>query len=427
MANFGMVGVDWQQRINWDRLRTYRLDRARERMKAAGLSALVLMYDENIRYVTSTLTPGWCRLKPGLRYAMLCGDDPPVLFEQGDIGAQIQRHSPWLPPENVRYSYAWIKGAAGPASAQQVGKFTKALLQEMKKSNVAGGKVGIDFVDINIIKAFDEAGIDWTDGMSPMMDARAVKNVDEQECFRIVGAIGDAAHWETMKFLRPGVTENQVTAHIMKFLYDIPGVEDVEDVIVSSGPNTWPNWRNFSDRIIKPGDIVFMDLAALTWNGYKSCYYRTYCVGAEPSEKQKEIYATALEWLYKAINEVKPGATTRDIAAVWPSAKEMWGYDEEDQAAANLWGHGLGLAQYDPPVISRIWSLDHPIEILEGMTFALETQHGLPFKWGVRIEEMLIVHSDHTEIVSNFPVEQITVVDPIPGYAAPDSRERKLV
>ncbi|TDJ28201.1 MAG: aminopeptidase P family protein, partial [Gammaproteobacteria bacterium] len=414
-------------RINWDRLRTYRLDRARERMKAAGLSALVLMYDENIRYVTSTLTPGWCRLKPGLRYAMLCGDDPPVLFEQGDIGAQIQRHSPWLPPENVRYSYAWIKGAAGPASAQQVGKFTKALLQEMKKSNVAGGKVGIDFVDINIIKAFDEAGVDWTDGMSPMMDARAVKNVDEQECFRIVGAIGDAAHWETMKFLRPGVTENQVTAHIMKFLYDIPGVEDVEDVIVSSGPNTWPNWRNFSDRIIKPGDIVFMDLAALTWNGYKSCYYRTYCVGAEPSEKQKEIYATALEWLYKAINEVKPGATTRDIAAVWPSAKEVWGYEEEDQAAANLWGHGLGLAQYDPPVISRIWSLDHPIEILEGMTFALETQHGLPFKWGVRIEEMLIVHSDHTEIVSNFPVEQITVVDPIPGYAAPDSRERKLV
>ncbi|MCZ6476242.1 MAG: Xaa-Pro peptidase family protein [Gammaproteobacteria bacterium] len=427
MANFGMVGVDWQQRINWDRLRTYRLDRARERMKAAGLSALVLMYDENIRYVTSTLTPGWCRLKPGLRYAMLCGDDPPVLFEQGDIGAQIQRHSPWIPPENVRYSYAWIKGAAGPASAQQVGKFTKALLQEMKKSNVAGGKVGIDFVDINIIKAFDEAGIDWTDGMSPMMDARAVKNVDEQECFRIVGAIGDAAHWETMKFLRPGVTENQVTAHIMKFLYDIPGVEDVEDVIVSSGPNTWPNWRNFSDRIIKPGDIVFMDLAALTWNGYKSCYYRTYCVGAEPSEKQQEIYATALEWLYKAINEVKPGATTRDIAAVWPSAKEVWGYDEEDQAAANLWGHGLGLAQYDPPVISRIWSLDHPIEILEGMTFALETQHGIPFKWGVRIEEMLIVHSDHTEIVSNFPVEQITVVDPIPGYAAPDSRERKLV
>ncbi|MGH8698578.1 MAG: aminopeptidase P family N-terminal domain-containing protein, partial [Burkholderiales bacterium] len=127
MANFGMVGLDWQQRINWERLRNYRLERARERMKAHGLSAMLLMYDENVRYVTGTLTPGWNRLKPGLRYAMLCGDDPPVLFEQGDIGFQIQRHAPWIPKENVRWSYAWIKGAAGPASTQQVKKFTNAI------------------------------------------------------------------------------------------------------------------------------------------------------------------------------------------------------------------------------------------------------------------------------------------------------------
>ena len=91
---------------------------------------------------------------------------------------------------------------------------------------------------------------------------------------------------------------------------------------------------------------------------------------------------------------MKAGTTTREIASKWPSAKEAWGYAEEDQAAANLWGHGLGLAQYDPPVISRIWSLDHPIEIKAGMVFALETQHGKLFRWGVRIEEMLIVHED---------------------------------
>ena len=52
------------------------------------------------------------------------------------------------------------------------------------------------------------------------------------------------------------------------------------------------------------------------------------------------------------------------------------------------------------------------------MVFALETQHGKPFQWGVRIEEMLIVHEDHVEIISNFPVQQITVVDPIPGYGS---------
>src|SRR6476646_10175022 len=174
--------------------------------------------------------------------------------------------------------------------------------------------------------------------------------------------------------------------------------------------------RGRRDRIIQPGDIVFMDLAALTWNGYKSCYYRTYCVGKEPTKEQKDTYATALEWLYDSIGAVKAGTTTREIAKKWPSAKEAWGYKEEDQAAANLWGHGLGLAQYDPPVISRIWSLDHPIDIQEGMTFALETQHGKRFRYGVRIEEMLIVKKNEIEIISNFPVKQITVVDPIPGY-----------
>ncbi len=408
--SFGTVGVDWQERINWERLRGYRLNRARERMRAHGFGALLLMYDENVRYVTGTLTPGWNRLKPGLRYALLCEGAEPILFEQGDIGFHIQRHSPWIPKENVRYSYAWIKGAAGPASSQQVKKFTDAIVRELKKYDVADKPLGVDFIDINMLRAFEQAKVKWTDGMTPMMEARAIKNVDEQECLRIVGAIGDAAHWECMRFLKPGLTENEVTAHIMGYLYAIPGVEDVEDVIVSSGPNTWPNWRNFSDRIIKPGDIVFMDLAALTWNGYKSCYYRTYCVGKQPTDEQRKVYATALKWLYDSIEAVKPGATTRDIASKWPSAKETWGYEEEDQAAANLWGHGLGLAQYDQPVISRIWSLDHPLEIKPGMVFALETQHGKMFEWGVRIEEMLIVHEDRTEIISNFPVEEITVV-----------------
>ena len=94
-ANFGITGVDWQQRINFDRMRTYRLERAREMMKKAGLGAMLCMYDENVRYLTGTLTPGWNRLKPGLRYALLCGDAQPVLFEQGDIGAQVERHAPW--------------------------------------------------------------------------------------------------------------------------------------------------------------------------------------------------------------------------------------------------------------------------------------------------------------------------------------------
>jgi Xaa-Pro aminopeptidase len=407
--SFGMVGMDWQERINWQRMRQYRVARTREAMSRHGLGAMLFMYDENVRYVTSTLTPGWNRLKPGLRYAMLAEGGEPILFEQGDIGIQVERHSPWLHKENIRHSFSWIKGAAGPASDMQVAKFTKALLEAMEEAGVKDKPLGVDFIDINMIRAFERAGVNWTDGMTPMMEARSVKNQDEQEAMRIVGAIGDALHYEYSRFLKPGLTENQVTAFGMKYLFDIPGMEDVEDIIVSSGPNAWPNWRNFSDRIIRPGEIVIIDLAALTWNGFKSCYYRTYCVGGTPTAEHREYYDIALKWLYDSIEAVKPGATTADIAAKWPSAMETWGYEDEDQAAANLWGHGLGLAQYDMPVISRIWSLDFPQEIKAGMVFALETQHGKVHEFGVRIEEMLIVHDHGPEIITTFPVNEITV------------------
>jgi Xaa-Pro aminopeptidase len=408
LASFGSVSMDWQERINWQRVRDFRLARAQAALERHELGAVLCMYDENIRYITSTLTPGWNRLKPGLRYAVLPNGRAPILFEQGDIGIHVQKHSPWLHKENIRHSFSWIKGAAGPASQTQVDKFVRALVDALEEAGVRDQPIGVDFIDINMIRAFDRAGVRWTDGMTPMMEARSVKNADEQEAMRIVGAIGDALHYEFSQFLKPGLTENQVTAFGMKYLFDIAGMEDVEDIIVSSGPNAWPNWRNFSDRIIRPGEIVIIDLAALTWNGFKSCYYRTYCVGGAPTDEHKAVYDTALGWLDDSIDAVHAGATTREIASRWPSAMEIWGYEDEDQAAANLWGHGLGLAQYDMPVISRIWSLDHPQVIEPGMVFALETQHGKVHQFGVRIEEMLIVHDDSTEIISTFPVREIT-------------------
>jgi Xaa-Pro dipeptidase len=408
---FGYANLEWKVGIDWAAVREWRLARAREAMRRHGLGAMLLMYDENARYVTSTLTPGWNRLKPGLRYAVLIEGREPILYEQGDIGIHILKNSPWIPPANVRHSFAWIKGAAGAASQMQVEKFTRALLNDLEDAGVKDQPLGVDFIDINMMRAFEQAGITWTDGMTPMMEARAVKSPDEQNGLRIVGSICDAFHYEMSKFLKPGLTENQVAAFGFEYLYSFPGVEDVEDVIVSSGPNAWPNWRNFSDRIIRPGELVIIDVAALTWNGFKSCVYRTFCVGGKPTEEMRSYYDLALTWLRDSIDAVKPGVTTRDIAEKWPSAMETWGYEDEDQAAANLWGHGLGLAQYDQPVISRIWSLDHPVEIQPGMVFALETQHGKVHEFGVRLEEMLVVTDTGHELITSFPLDEITVVD----------------
>jgi Xaa-Pro aminopeptidase len=183
-----------------------------------------------------------------------------------------------------------------------VKKFTNAIAEELRKYHVEKAPMGVDFVDLNMINAFKEAELNWTDGASPMVEARAIKNDDELEAMRIVAAICDACHTGISHFIKPGMQEHQITAFAMNLLYNIPGVEDVEDIIVSSGPNSWPNWRHFSDRIIQPGDLVIIDMAAVTWNGYKAPCTLTVSEKADPGAE----VLPSLDW-YRAIDKLNPG------------------------------------------------------------------------------------------------------------------------
>jgi len=177
-AFFGL-STDWKEGINWANVRDWRLKRAHAEMEKAGLGALLLFYDENMRYVSSTLTPGWNRLKPGLKYVVLPAGKPPIVYEQGDIGFHLEVHNPWIPKENIRHSYVWIKGAVGPAADQQVNKFVDSLMNDLENAGVKDMPIGVDFIDINLMKEFEKRNITWTDGMTPMMNARAIKSPDE--------------------------------------------------------------------------------------------------------------------------------------------------------------------------------------------------------------------------------------------------------
>lgn len=408
--SFGTVGTESEERIDWARLRKYRQGRALERIKKEGYGAFLAFYEENIRYTTGTRGPPWTRDKPGLRYGMMLPDGDVMLYEQGDNRYHAMRNNPWISKENVRYSYAnWIKGASGTANKHQALKFATDIKKELSKHKVADLPLAVDFIDFNMLEAFKEVGVELVDGSGTIHDARAVKSKDEVEAEKTAALIADNIHYEATKILRPGISENEVMAHLIDYAYSVKGVDFVETIIVSSGPHTWPNNRTFTDRIIGFGDMVFIDVV-IAWNGYHTCYYRTYIMGKQPSEEQKDYYKLALDWLYSGINVVRPGITTKDIAEKFPSAKEIWGYKEEEEAAANLWGHGQGLSHYDLPLVSRINSIEYPYPIKEGMVFALETQHGKMFKWGVRIEEMVVVTDSGHDVITKFPVDEIITI-----------------
>jgi len=216
----------------------------------------------------------------------------------------------------------------------------------------------------------------------------------------------DAAYEELYEFLRPGVRENETVGLVAKTLYDL-GSEFVEGVNAISGERCSPHPHVFSDRLIRPGDPAFFDILH-SFNGYRTCYYRTFAVGSA-SLAQKDAYTRAREYMDRAIALVKPGATTADIAAVWPKAEEF-GFADEEAAFALQYGHGVGLSIWEKPIFSRLTSFDNPEVLEEGMVFALETYWPSADGWGAaRIEEEVVVTATGAEVITKFPAEELLV------------------
>ena len=193
------------------------------------------------------------------------------------------------------------------------------------------------------------------------MEARRIKTCDEIRLLTQAASMVDAAYEELYRFLRPGVRENEAVGLVAKTLYDL-GSEYVEGVNAISGERCSPHPHVFSDRLIRPGDPAFFDILH-SFNGYRTCYYRTFAVGSA-SSAQRDAYTRAREYMDRAIALVRPGATTADIVEVWPTAQEF-GFPDEEAAFALQYGHGVGLSIWEKPIFSRLVSLDHP-EVIAG-------------------------------------------------------------
>ena len=206
-----------------------------------------------------------------------------------------------------------------------------------------------------------------------------------------------------------GIHRNKVIVALAnKRLYEM-GSDDVESVNAVSGERCNPHPHNFSDRMIRPGEQAFFDIMH-SYNGYRTCYYRCFAVG-RASPPQLDAYKRAREWMDAAIEAVRPGVGTDDIAQVWPAATEF-GFANEMAAFGLQFGHGLGLGLHERPIISRLNSIDNPVEIKPGMVFALETY--CPATDGfsaARIEEEVVVTADGAAVLTKFPAQDLFIAN----------------
>jgi Xaa-Pro aminopeptidase len=402
----GTMTVDFEERVNPDRLRRYRLDRVRQALDASDLGAILVFDHNNIRYISGTHIGEWARDKM-TRYVLLTRGGEPHVWDFGSAAKHHRLYAPWLKPENVNGGMIGLRGAVAP----DAGLFAAAAkeIREILQAEGAGKTpLGVDIIEPPFMFELQRRGIDVRDGQQTMLDARQVKSQDELMLLNQAAAMVDGVYQMIAEKLKPGIKENELVAEANKMLYDL-GSDQVEAINAVSGERTSPHPHVFSDRLIRPGDQAYFDIIQ-SFVGYRTCYYRTFNVGFA-TDAQRDAYKKAREWVDKAIAEIKPGVTTDKIAKVWPKAEEF-GFENEMAAFGLQFGHGVGMGLHERPIISRLNSLDHPVPILEGMFIALETF--CPARDGsgaARIEEEVIVTRDGAKIVTLFPAQDLFVAN----------------
>jgi Xaa-Pro aminopeptidase len=400
------MSVDYEERVNFDRLRSYRLGRAKASLESTECGAFLLFDFYNIRYTTQTWIGGALGDKM-TRYALLTRDGDPMLW---DFGSAVKHHklfSPWLKPDDCRPGMLGLRGAVAP-SAGLMESAVREIRGLLEDAGVAHLPVGVDIIEPPFLFEMQRQGLRVVDAQQYMLDARQIKSGDEIMLLNQAAAMVDGVYQDIAEALKPGVRENEIVALANKRLYEM-GSDQVEAVNAISGDRCNPHPHNFTDRLIRPGDQAFFDIIH-SFNGYRTCYYRTFAVGSS-TVSQRDAYAQAREWMDAAIATVRAGVGTDEIARVWPRATDF-GFDNELAAFGLQFGHGLGLGLHERPIISRLNSLDNPVEIQAGMVFALETY--CPASDGfsaARIEEEIVVTPTGTHILTKFPAQELFVAN----------------
>lgn len=402
----GHMAVDYERRVDFDRLRRYRAARTAATLQGSECGALLLFDFYNIRYTTQTWIGGALGDKM-IRYALVVQGREPVLWDFGSAVQHHRTHSRWVPEENYRAGFLGFRGAVAPTAGLMVDAVAeiKSLLVE---AGVADLPVGVDIIEPPFLFEMQRQGLRVVDAQQLMLDARCIKSPDEIMLLNQAAAMVDGVYQDIVEALKPGVRENEIVALAARRLYEM-GSDQVEAVNAISGERCNPHPHNFTDRLVRPGDQAFFDIIH-SFNGYRTCYYRTFAVGSA-TPAQRDAYRRAREWMDRGIEGIAAGAGTDEVADLLPSAEEF-GFSDELSAFGLQFAHGLGLGLHERPVISRLTSLKEPIELQVGMVFALETY--CPASDGysaARIEEEIVVTEDGPRVLTLFPAQDLVVAN----------------
>jgi len=390
MTEFGTMGVDWEERIDFDRMRRERLQKAKDAMEKAGVDVLFIFSLEDVRYLTgfrSHLTP---TAYFGLAGVILPRGGDPILCTLDYYHSLLRM--PWIKAENIM-----------PRPGIRTEMTTKKWADEItaRLGNLVEGKIGVDFWSVGLSqwlpKFFPKA--EFVDGKAILYEAKIIKTKDEIECQKIVTMITEAGFQLLLQNLRPGVKECELLAIAWHKFTELGSEWSQCANIVCSGPYTAPYRRFTSDRIIREGDMVIVDIGAC-FNGYWGDFTRTYiCGDVMPTKEQIDLHQESYNTLFNASAEAVVGKTNADIA------KHLNDSKENPHSDALSGGHGAGTGPWEPPWLTNLAS-DAFIPLQPGMLFSIEPYAGIPGIGGFRLENQLFVTDmERPDIITTLPFD----------------------
>ncbi len=401
--SFGKMAVDWEQRVDFDKLRKERVERTNKMMKKYGVGSLLLFGWDNRRYVSGAFANHpYMRHLPGNAFLLLRDAGFPYMRTE----PAMEKFCPWLKDRLVSEDELSIhrvfNAIRSDTAAERWGKTAEQIKGFMKRHGVVDLPLGIDWTGPNVVKALEKAGIEVVDGNIVMGEARMVKFDEEIELMRQAATCNEAGYGAVTSVLRPGMRENDLLAIFAKAMYEA-GAEYAEGWCMGSGERHHAISFNWSDRIIRPGEFFNLEACHVTFCGYKVCYDRTFFVGDEPTDTQKDAYQALVEMqedFQKTLSQWK-GMTTHQVWDARPVA------DPKKLNRGRVAWHGIGSGWGEVP--ARDQDEDFPVE--QNMIFCTHTMgwvEGVP-NTGVSLENTYRTTDTGWERLTKWPYKELKV------------------
>ena len=319
LATFGNMGVDWEERVRFDRLREERLARISGLLAESEIGALLCFDMVNIRYITATHIGTWAQDKLN-RFCLLPQGEPPIMWDFGSAARHHQLYCPWLGEERSRAGISTMRGAMSPGSgrAENVARKIKV---ELEERGLLGEPVGVDAIEPAVLFALQAEGIQVVDGQQLMQAARVIKTQDEITLLNTACGMVDAAYEELYRAMRPGVPRERVRRRSSTRSSTTWARSSSRASTRSRASAANPHPHVYTDRALRPGDPAYFDILH-SFMGYRTCYYRTFAI-ASASRALVDAYKRCRYYLDAAMALIKPGATTAEVVQVWPEAQRV--------------------------------------------------------------------------------------------------------